>query len=207
MTHPPVPRRVPQQRRAQATVDAILAAAAHILVKGGYPALNTNDVARVAGVSIGSLYQYFPSKAALVDELNRRHATEVATPIFAALNTHKTLTVPAVLRKVIRASIQSHRIQPELHRVLSEQLPNMDEPAWQVALKQQARQLVRAFLQDRRAEMGPRHLGVATFLLMHIVETAVHAAVWLAPAELKSGVLGRELEVLLSAYLNAGRIP
>jgi AcrR family transcriptional regulator len=205
MTIPQSPRRVPRQRRAQATVDAILIAAAHILVKGGYPALNTNDVARVAGVSIGSLYQYFPSKEALVGELHRRHAVEVATPIFAALASSADRPVRDVLREVIQASIRAHSIEPALHRVLSEQLPKLDEQPWEAEMTEQARKLVRAFLRNRRDETGPRHLGVATFLLMHIVESAVHAAVWSTPRELRSGALGRELEILLHAYLVAGR--
>jgi AcrR family transcriptional regulator len=199
------PRRMPQQSRAQATVDAILIATAHILVKGGYPALNTNDVARVAGVSIGSLYQYFPSKEALLGELNRRHAVEVVTPIFSALKTSADRPMRLVLHEVVQASIRSHAIEPELHRVLSEQLPKLDEQPWEVEMAAQVRKLVRMFLRTHRNEIGPRHVGVATFLLMHIVESAVHAAVWSCRTALQSGALGRELEILLNAYLTAGR--
>ena len=63
--------------RAQATVDAILAAAAQILVKHGYEGTNTNRIAEAAGVSVGSLYQYFPNKESIVVALMERHADEV----------------------------------------------------------------------------------------------------------------------------------
>ena len=65
-----------RQARAQATVDAILGAARRLLVRGGREALSTNKVAERAGVSIGSLYQYFPDKEAILAELGRRHVDE-----------------------------------------------------------------------------------------------------------------------------------
>ena len=66
-------RKTPRQERARATVDAILMAAAHILKNEGSGHLTTNRIAEVAGVSIGSLYQYFPNKVAVVAALRERH--------------------------------------------------------------------------------------------------------------------------------------
>jgi AcrR family transcriptional regulator len=62
MTAPINPRKTPRQARARATFDAILEAAARILVNEGYDRLNTNRIAEIAGVSVGTLYQYFPTK-------------------------------------------------------------------------------------------------------------------------------------------------
>ena len=64
------------QGRSKATVEAILRAAAHILVRTGYEATTTNRVAVEAGVSIGSLYQYFPNKEAIVSALIDRHLSD-----------------------------------------------------------------------------------------------------------------------------------
>lgn len=66
------PRRVPVQERSRATVEAILQATAQILVERGYRGTNTNDVAERAGVSIGTLYQYFSNKNELIDEVTQR---------------------------------------------------------------------------------------------------------------------------------------
>jgi AcrR family transcriptional regulator len=69
------PRKAPRQARSQATVEAILAAAARVLSRESLSGFNTNRVAEVAGVSVGSLYQYFPNKSALVAALiDRDHA-------------------------------------------------------------------------------------------------------------------------------------
>lgn len=66
------PRKRPHQQRSATTVETILEAAARILERKGLDALTTNAVAELAGVSIGSLYQYFPGKAAILAELIRR---------------------------------------------------------------------------------------------------------------------------------------
>ena len=64
-----VPRKLPRQDRSRATVDAILEAAARVLVKEGFERTTTNRVAEAAGVSVGSLYQYFPNKEAILFRL------------------------------------------------------------------------------------------------------------------------------------------
>jgi len=69
------PRKRPRQGRSQATFDAIVEAAAHIVERDGYDRVTTNDIAARAGVSIGSLYQYFPTKEAVLVELIRRKRT------------------------------------------------------------------------------------------------------------------------------------
>ena len=68
------PRRQPVQSRATATRDAVLQAAAHILTEQGLSSFNTNRVAELAGVSIGSLYQYYPNKTALLIALSEQQA-------------------------------------------------------------------------------------------------------------------------------------
>lgn len=74
------PRKRPRQRRSRELVDRILDAAARIFTEDGYRATTTNDVAAEAGVSIGSVYQYFPNKDALLVGLAERHLAE-ALPV------------------------------------------------------------------------------------------------------------------------------
>ena len=78
------PRKRPVQARSRQTVESILAAAARILAERGYLATTTNDVAEAAGVSIGSLYQYFPNKDSLLVALEERRLADVRTT-FAAV--------------------------------------------------------------------------------------------------------------------------
>jgi AcrR family transcriptional regulator len=68
------PRKRPAQSRSQATVDAIVEGAARILEERGFEGYNTNAIAETAGVSVGSIYQYFPDKDAITAALIRREA-------------------------------------------------------------------------------------------------------------------------------------
>jgi len=112
------PRKPPRQARALATVEAILEATARILELGGLNALNTNAVAETAGVSVGSLYQYFPGKEALLAALLRRKRAE----LISALRREQALADQRDLRSVvdglIRASIAHQLDRPRLASTL-----------------------------------------------------------------------------------------
>ena len=93
--------------------------------KHGFDGLTTNAVAAAAGVSIGSLYQYFPNKEALVAALIERHIEEMNAAMLAELARVATLPIAQAARAVIELTIRAHAIDPELHRVLTEQVPRV----------------------------------------------------------------------------------
>jgi AcrR family transcriptional regulator len=103
------PRKTPRQARARATRDAILEAAAHIVGRRGLAAFNTNAVAERAGVSIGSLYQYFPNKDALMVALIERQQAQQRDRLAAAVNAVQGGTLEAVVRLLVRAAMGHHR--------------------------------------------------------------------------------------------------
>lgn len=82
---PNTPRKLPRQDRVKETVEAILTATAHILTETGYDTASTNRITERAGISIGSPYQYFPNKEAIVTALRSRHVDEVSAIIETAL--------------------------------------------------------------------------------------------------------------------------
>src|SRR5215475_6633708 len=81
-------RRQPRQRRALLTVEAILDAVARIVTREGVDAVTTNRVAEVAGVSIGSVYQYFPDKRAIFVGLHERHIQQIDRMVESKLFEH-----------------------------------------------------------------------------------------------------------------------
>ncbi len=83
-------RKLPKQERSRITVEAILEATTHILVEEGYDKANTNRIAERAGISLGSLYQYFPNKEALMTALMDQHATEMAELVGTKLDRFET---------------------------------------------------------------------------------------------------------------------
>lgn len=128
-------RKAPQQPRAQATVDAILEAAARILEQGCPQNFTTNHVAELAGVGIGSFYQYFPNKAALVAALlDREHATlaDAIDQLGAALadatfdDALEAMAQFAVAQQFDRARLSAVLDQEEARLPVAERLAGLD---------------------------------------------------------------------------------
>ncbi|MFZ5782712.1 MAG: TetR/AcrR family transcriptional regulator [Pseudomonadota bacterium] len=102
-------RRIPRQARAAETVAAILEAAAQILEAGGLAALTTNAVAERAGVSIGTLYQYFADKSALVTALAQREMEVVLVQVARALQGEADPAPEARIRAMVRVIVNAFR--------------------------------------------------------------------------------------------------
>src|SRR5215510_11881192 len=121
-----LPRKQPRQERSRFTVDAILEAAADILVRNGYDRLTTNRIADRAGVNVASLYQYFPGKEAIVAELRQRHGDEQRAALRKALVEHRGQRLESTIRALVSMGMGAHAAAPELHRVFAEEMPPID---------------------------------------------------------------------------------
>ena len=197
------PRKSPTQQRSQLTVAALLKATAHILVKEGYESASTNRIAEAAGVSIGSLYQYFPSKEALVAAVVDRHMQEMMQLLRAAVDRVREQPVEVATRELVRVMIDAHRVDPRLHRVLVEQVPRVGRLENIRAIDREAYALIRAYLEAHRDELRVADLDVASFVCVATVEALTHAAVVNRPDVLsdKSGVFTDEVTRLVVGYL------
>jgi len=195
------PRKVPEQERSRATVDIIVEAAAHILVKDGYDAFTTNRVAEKAGVSIGSLYQYFPNKEALLSELMRRHVALIERGVEEMAVLARTVPLAQAIRIGIEQNVRSHLIDPDLHRVLSEEVPRLGHLDWKAEFAQRMHARVRAMLEARRDEIVVKDLDLAAYIGTRTVEAVVHNAVAEFPRGLQSGALAEDLTRMLVGYL------
>jgi AcrR family transcriptional regulator len=197
-----VPRKEPRQDRAKATVDAILAATARILVKEGYDKASTNRIAEAAGVSVGSLYQYFPSKEALVAALIEQHSAEMMRFIEEkAVSTTPADPLRDVVRDVVQAMIDAHRVNPKLHRVLMEQVPRVGSLKRLSELDDRVLAMIRVYLELRKAEIRPTNLKLVAFMLTSIVEAVTHGAVLMHPEYLVDAELVDETTEVIMRYL------
>ncbi|WP_369828062.1 TetR/AcrR family transcriptional regulator [Mycobacterium sp. 852002-51163_SCH5372311] len=117
------PRKQPKQERAEKTRRRILDAAAHVFAEHGYVAGTTNRIAEQAGISIGSLYQYFPNKDAILRALMDAHVDTGARLLSERVAEGLPTGLDETLRVFVRATIDNHRDNPRLHRVLFEEAP------------------------------------------------------------------------------------
>jgi AcrR family transcriptional regulator len=171
------PRKLASQKRSRATVDTLVEATARVLIKDGFARASTNRIAARAGVSIGSLYQYFPSKEALVAAVTERHAQELSQVVRETFLTVASRPIDIAVRELVAAGINAHRVDPKLHRVLDEEVPRTGRFENLDALQRNACVLFRSYLEAHRSEIDVADLDLAAFILVTTVEALTHAAV------------------------------
>ncbi|MFO0634899.1 MAG: TetR/AcrR family transcriptional regulator [Nannocystaceae bacterium] len=194
-------RKQPKQARAQATVEAILTATAEVLTEQGYEAATTNAIARRAGVSIGSLYQYFPHKEALVMALCDRHMQQMTALIIGEVAAMRGLPLSDAVRALIRTLLRAHNVEPKLHRVLIEQVPRVAGFERIGQVDRMIVELIRSELERRREALRPSNLELAGFILVHSVQAITHAAILDRPDALRDEALCEETAALVLRYL------
>ncbi len=195
------PRKRPRQARSKATVDTILEATTRVLVDAGFDGLTTNAVAAAAGVSIGSLYQYFPNKEALVLALIERHMEEMNTAILTELTRVAKLPLAEAARRVVELTIRAHAVDPELHRVLTEQVPRIGKLARLREVDEICHRMVAGLLAARKHEIAIRDPDVSAFILVSAIESVVHRAALLYPQRLRDPRLVEETTLMVTRYL------
>jgi AcrR family transcriptional regulator len=171
------PRKSASQGRSRLTVNAILQATARILIREGFDKASTNRIAQVAGLSIGSLYQYFPGKEAIIAALIDRHNQEVAQAVQAELAEAVGLPLERGVRKLVAVAVRAHRIDPQLHRVLTEQIPRAGRLQKVETFSQQNYALFAGYLAHRRHEIRVTDLELAAFVCVTSIEALTHTAV------------------------------
>ncbi len=111
-------RKAPRQARSVVTVDAIFEGTIQVLLTSGSTGLNTTRVAQRAGVSVGTLYQYFPNKQALLFAVLERHLAMLADTLEAACSDHRGATVEVMAEAVVKAYLQAKTRRCEVSRAL-----------------------------------------------------------------------------------------
>ena len=196
------PRKAPRQSRSQATVTAILDATAHILVERGFAAATTNAVAERAGVSVGSLYQYFPNKDALVSALHARHGEQMMAVIQHALTKAMDATLDDALNGLIEAAVEAHRVDADLHCVLELQLGrSVDMTALHDEYVDVMEERVVKLLARHRNEITVPDLKLAAFMLMNAAHGLIHTVVLQRPKGVSLKVATREIVRMMQSYL------
>lgn len=196
-------RKTPSQERAKVTLEAILEAAAYILVKDGWEKFTTNRVAERAGVNIASLYQYFPNKESIVAEMQRRHIDKgwAASPdMIAQLRSQSNLR--AALKILIDGSIAEHRINPKLHKVFAEELPRSSRRVHGEKDKNVIARLAEVL--DPYRIQAP-DLNIALFLFRVVGHAAIHEAACERPDLLENPLFAEELVTLIERYLTRNK--
>lgn len=211
-------RKQPRQARSRETVEALLEAAAQVFERHGYAAGTTNRIAARAGVSIGSLYQYFPSKDAILLALVERHVAEAEaalTPLAGWLaggvpppsaDGPAALAAPSLrdgLQTLVAAMVALHAERPGLHRVLFEEAPRPPALLRRLdGLATQAADAIAAWL-HACPEVRVTDPELAARLVVQTVESITHTLVIHPAADRPPAAWTAATVDMLAAYLAA----
>ena len=198
----PAPRRQPRQRRAQQTVEVVLDAVVEVLKRDGVTAVTTNRIAEVAGVSIGSVYQYFPDKRAIFMALHARHVDQIGRLVESTLVRHASSSLETSIRAVVEAMVDAHTTDPELYELLHAEVPHRAGGARN--FEGRLRGALRLAVASRADELkSPRDIERVLFVLTHMVESLSHAAAIRRPPRLSLVAAKEEAVRAVLAYLRA----
>ena len=199
--------RTPVQRRSLATRAAILKAAAQLLGRRGYARTNTNDIARRAGVSVGSVYEYFRDKDAIVQALLEAHlgAGEQLFAERALVLSRNAAARPLreLLAGVVESLLLFHADDPRLHRVLSSAAVRDRASARVDALEERAVQVLTALLSSH-PEARVQRPELAARIVVQTADALAHRWIIEPSGEpVPVARLSAELTRMLPAYLTA----
>jgi AcrR family transcriptional regulator len=194
-----IKRRIPRQGRAEETVAAILEASAQLLEAGGLAAFTTNAVAERAGVSIGTLYQYFADKQALLRAIAEREMTTTLAAVSAALRGDSQASLEVRMRTMVRAIINAFAGRQRARKAVVQAVLLQGNAIEMLAPIIAFLAATPAGALHSLARLGPEQ----RFVLSRALMGAIRAAVLEDQPFFKSRSFEDELVRLVMAYLDA----
>ncbi|MBE1535838.1 TetR/AcrR family transcriptional regulator [Actinomadura algeriensis] len=198
------PRKSPRQKRSSDTRERIVQAAARVFVEHGYAAGTTNRIAEEAGLSIGSLYQYFPNKDALLLELTHRHIEEGRQVVVAALERGLPSDCNDRVALFVDTALEAHRGDSRLHQVLFEESPRPPALLAELHTLQNALVDTIAELLSAAPDVDFSDARLGAWFLVSTTESLTHRYFADRPTS-DITVFREELITLLTAYLRHER--
>jgi AcrR family transcriptional regulator len=198
------PRRPPKQERSQETVAVLIEATERVLTKEGYAAATTNRIAEVAGVSIGTLYHYFPTKEALIEKLVHKMWQEEVMLVESRAALLLEAPIGVAVRELVHAFVEMVQRRETLVRRWYSEVPHLGQLELGLELSDRATRLVRAGFEHNRGELRAEvlaNLDFASDFVVKMTMAAVRTAARDYPKELASGVLEAAVTDMITRWL------
>jgi AcrR family transcriptional regulator len=186
-------KKIPKQERSRATFEAIVEAATRIIEHDGLAGLSTNRVAEVAGVSIGSLYQYFPNKEALVAEVRTRFGARFQQAMIGLLGRLPKLGLREAIREWVVTLVELHADSPGVHNAVGTGTPADQQQALAAVID--------GYLEAHAGSIRRPDRARAGRLLVDTAEAVVHNTSLRDPERLEDPLWVEEVCDLLERYL------
>src|SRR5690554_4466716 len=196
------PRKRPRQARALATVDAIFEATIQLLIAQGSRRLTTTRVAQRAGVSVGTMYQYFPHKQALIYALNERYLDMLAEELERTCSAQQGAQLDRMIEVLIDTYWRLKTERPEVTRALYRSVVEIDNTALIEAFASRVDAATMAML-DSASDARFADLENANLALTTVIFGTVRSAFERNLSETAADALRRQLIAMCRAYAKA----
>jgi AcrR family transcriptional regulator len=188
-------KKLPKQERSKETVEVMIEATIRIIESDGLAGVSTNRVAEVAGISVGSLYQYFPNKEALVEEVRARFSSRFHGELQALLGRLPGMPLRDALQAWLTTLVELHVESPGVHNAVGTGAPE--------ALQAPLSIVIGRYLEAHSAEIRRPDLALAGRIVLDTAEALVHNTALREPELLKDPNWVAEVTDLLERYLVA----
>lgn len=194
-------RKQPSQSRSRATVETILDGCTRVLDQEGIQAATTSRIAEASGVSVGSLYQYFENRDAILNALQDREFLRTFEMIQTHLLREKFETPRDLARTVVSSLLKLYRSAPGLHRVLALEGLRVTPTERVQAFDHRIVETLRAFFESTIFPIRRANKHAAAFVLYQSVRATMLAKILEEPPGIGDDVLVEELTDLVVSYL------
>lgn len=194
-------RNNPRQSRSRATVAAILDGMVRVLDQEGLEAATTTRVAQVAGVSVGTLYQYFSNRDAILFALQDREFERATDMMHGVLEGAGSADGREIARRIIEGLLELYAVSPALHRTLVVEGLRVTPTERVKAFDLRMVDTIRGFLSFAGLPLRRPQLGAAAFVAYHSVRACMLARLLEAPQGFTDEALVNELTDLVVGYL------
>jgi AcrR family transcriptional regulator len=202
------PRKEPRQTRARATVDAIVEATTQVLLQEGYERFTTVRAAERAGVSVGTLYQYFPNKAALVAAVIDRCCEDFVAAFRSAVADPPHARLADRIAALIDFALVSRHLPANLHRLVRDLAPHIGVAEKADSVSRTAAAIIESTLRQHAAEIAPEvDLETAATIIETVLEAITHRIVLAGLEESPHDRLASETTRLITRYLARSAAP
>lgn len=194
------PRKSPKQGRSRSLVGTILTATTRILETGGYAKVTTNKIAELAGVSIGSVYQYFPSKEALVGAILDQQIERNQKRFEAKLKEADGKSFDELIKIMVQAAADTYLGNRKIMSILFEQAPQLQKTEHVLKVRKHVTAQLKQVLERYKGEVRPKNLDAAVFVSVNAALGVFQMMLLSYPDGIKESELVREVSVLIRRY-------
>ena len=197
------PRKSPQQSRSRELVSAILDAASRVLTAKGFDGLTMQEVATVAGVSPGSLYQYFPDKVSLVTQIIETVSQRELAYQVDAMAKLAPSDLESMVAAVIRSALAFQKQEGPLMRAAIAAMPLVGHHPLLVDRVKTASEGLRMLFEAHADRWPGVNVDLITFVVVNAVLSLTHDGILPRPDWVNEDQLADEIVRLACGYLKA----